>query len=394
MTAELNEHTVAPPALQPLAHAQPRTLAELGNLMVRRGAYVDALEAYRSAAESDPNDAPAHWMCGEIAHVLGDVETSITFRARALALQRVYADPLPVGTRTPVLLLLRDLPYSVNTPLELILDRRRLAVHKYYLEGDAVPPLPPYAAAFTAFGSARGAPRVLERASAFSPINDPLRLQGTSRENLAGTLAGIDGVEAPAARVLDSASARALTEPVLVRPIDTHAGEGLAYTTDRNSLATHLARHPSDRYHVAPFTEYRSADGYYRKFRVIFVDGAAYPYHLAIAPQWMVHYQTAPMESDPALRAQEAAFLGAPRSFVPHWDEAMPQIARAIGLDYFGIDAAMLADGRLFVFEADAALLVHDEDSGGVFAYKRPYVARIREALHELITRRTRREIP
>ena len=70
----------------------------------------------------------------------------------------------------------------------------------------------------------------------------------------------------------------------------------------------------------------------------------------------------------------------------------MPEIARAVGLDYFGIDATVLPDGRLAVFEADAAMLVHDEDARDVFAYKRPFVAHIREALHATIASRIRRE--
>jgi tetratricopeptide (TPR) repeat protein len=369
--------------------APPRALAALGNVLVRRGAYVDALEAYRSAADLDPNDAPVHWMCGEIAHVLGDDETSTAYRARALALQRIFRDPLPVAGRTAVLLLLRDLPYSTNTPLELIVDRERFAVHKWYVEDGGAAELPDYDVAFTGFGSARSAQRAVDRAAALRPnVNDPNRLASTARERLASTLHAVSGVSAPQTSVRNADGLRALTLPVLVRPVDTHAGEGFVYAVDRADLEQVVQRHSVDDYYVSQFTNYRSADGYYRKFRVIFVEGRAYPYHLAIAPQWMVHYQSAPMEESAAARAEEAAFLTDPRTLFPSWDAVMPAVAEAIGLEYFGIDATVLPGGGLFVFEADAAMLVHDEDPAGIFSYKRPYVARIRAALEAALTSR------
>ena len=411
---ELAEHTVAPPALLPFVGiddaerelsamcgpgAAAQTFALLGNVMVRRGRYVDALEAYRTAADLDPADALASWACAEIAHVLDDATTSHAYRTRALAVRRVFADPLPVGERTPLLLLLRDAAYAVNAPVELLLDRTRVAVHKYYVEGEAQPPLPSYALAFTAFGAAEAARDATARAKdvfagSGAAINDPALLARLARERLAQTLAGIEGLAVVQTRVVDASQAGSMAVPALVRPIDTHAGDGLAFVTSDGELRSHLARFPAERYHRSEFVEYRGAEGLYRKFRAIFVDGVAYPYHLGIAPSWMVHYQSAPMRESPRLRHEERAFLEAPQYLVPSWERLMPQIARAIGLEYFGIDATVLPDGTLFIFEADAAMLVHDEDPSDVFAYKRPFVAQIREALHAAIARRTPQRIP
>ncbi|HEX8807240.1 MAG TPA: hypothetical protein VF741_09830, partial [Candidatus Aquilonibacter sp.] len=181
-----------------------------------------------------------------------------------------------------------------------------------------------------------------------------------------------------------------ITIPALLRPIDTHRGDGFAYVISEDALCSHVARFPAAQYYRSDFVDARSADGYYRKFRAIFVDGVAFPYHLAIAPQWMVHYQTSPMRENAALREEERAFLEDPTRVFPSWHRVMPEIARAVGLDYFGVDATVLGDGRLFVFEADAAMLVHDEDPCDVFAYKRPHVARIRDALHAAIASRIR----
>ena len=61
------------------------------------------------------------------------------------------------------------------------------------------------------------------------------------------------------------------------------------------------------------------------------------------------------------------------------------KFATAVGLDYFGIDCTVLDDGTLFVFEADAAMLVHGFDPDPV---KLAGYQRIRGALDALLTAR------
>ena len=38
------------------------------------------------------------------------------------------------------------------------------------------------------------------------------------------------------------------------------------------------------------YLDARGADGYFRKYRVMMIDGVLYPLHLAIASQWKIHY--------------------------------------------------------------------------------------------------------
>ena len=370
--------------------------AALGDIFVRRGLYLDAMGAYRSAAELDPHFAEAHLAASDLAYIVRDEETSASHRAAALALRRLYPDPLPVGDRLPVLLLLRDAPYAVNAPLEMLLDRSRVAVHKLYV-GDAANArdIPGFACAFAAFGYARDGAAAAARAfldrtgAAF--VNDPARFSIQARELLPGALAGIPGIAVVATERVAREWVTHALQPLLVRPADSQAGNGLALVDSAATLDAHLSRFPADEYHVTPFVEYRSADGYYRKYRIIYVDGVAFPYHLAISPRWMVHYQSSPMREYDWMRDEEAAFLEAPARVIPGWDTAVPAIARALGLDYFGIDAGVLPDGTLVVFEADSGLLVHDEDPNDVWAFKRPYVSHIREALHALIEGRAKR---
>ena len=58
----------------------------------------------------------------------------------------------------------------------------------------------------------------------------------------------------------------------------------------------------------------------------------------------------------------------------------MDEAARRLDLDYGGMDCALLADGRALLFEANACILMHLDESPAAFPYKHQYVPPIREA--------------
>jgi hypothetical protein len=137
-----------------------------------------------------------------------------------------------------------------------------------------------------------------------------------------------------------------------------------------------------------PFVDYRSADGFYRKYRVMFVGGVAFACHLAISPRWMIHYYNAAMAEHQWMRDEEARFIGdLDAVFTGTLAAALREIAAAIPLDYFGIDCAV-AGGRLLLFEADAAMLVHGTDPPDLYPYKRAGFQRIQKALSALLSMR------
>jgi glutathione synthase/RimK-type ligase-like ATP-grasp enzyme len=87
------------------------------------------------------------------------------------------------------------------------------------------------------------------------------------------------------------------------------------------------------------------------------------------------------------MRKEEEAFLQDPhRVFSKEHFDAMKQIAKAIGLDYCGIDCALDPDGKIVVFEANATMRVHDEKVP-TFTYKNPYIAKIKEAFDVMLAR-------
>jgi glutathione synthase/RimK-type ligase-like ATP-grasp enzyme len=218
-------------------------------------------------------------------------------------------------------------------------------------------------------------------------INDPDRLRGLGRDTLAETLAGVAGVHVPAARRLQRGEAGSAF-PLIVRPVDAHGGRGLERCDDPAALADYFARVAAATYDATPFVDYRSADGWYRKYRIMFVDGVPYPYHLAIDEHWMIHYYRTGTADTPWMREEETAFLAVPERALAGWRDALPALGAALGLDYVGIDCAQLADGTLLVFEADSAMLVHALDASESGRFKRAAVDRIRAALGALFERR------
>ena len=68
--------------------------------------------------------------------------------------------------------------------------------------------------------------------------------------------------------------------------------------------------------------------------------------------------------------------------------DALRETARLLPLDYVGIDCAIDRDGKLVLFEADNALIVHLLDDPVVYGYKHTYVPRILTAIDAMVRRR------
>jgi hypothetical protein len=124
-----------------------------------------------------------------------------------------------------------------------------------------------------------------------------------------------------------------------------------------------LAQRPDTDHYLIEYVDYRSADGHFRKYRFIFVDGQVLPYHLAIGNDWKVHHVSTDMVNQAWMQAEEEAFLQDPsRVFNSGHYESLRAIQQRIGLEYFGIDCGLDRTGNLVVFEVNASMLVHERN--------------------------------
>ena len=228
-------------------------------------------------------------------------------------------------------------------------------------------------------------------------VNHPRLVMDSSRDAVARRLSGTALCRVPrtlrftASVLRDVASNHALdglSTPLLVRRAGTHGGDVFEKFDDPAAIAAFVAQNPGSDFYVTEYVDYRSADGHFRKYRFICIDGQLLPYHLAIHDHWMVHHFRTDMANQPWMRQEEEAFLAdALEVFDAARLAAILQMAQASGLDYCGLDVGLDAEGRVVLFETNAAMLVHDEKSE-TFAYKNRCIARIKRAFDAMLARK------
>lgn len=174
--------------------------------------------------------------------------------------------------------------------------------------------------------------------------------------------------------------------PIIARPIGSHAGNGLAKLDDAAALGDYLSERPEGEFYVAPFVDYRGADGLFCKYRIVFIDGRPYASHMALSEHWMVHYLNAGMTESGEKRAREASFMARfDDDFVPRHKAALEALAARVDLDYFALDCGETHDGRLLVFEVDVAMIVHAMDPPDLYPYKQVQMRKVFAAFHAML---------
>jgi tetratricopeptide (TPR) repeat protein len=263
--------------------------------------------------------------------------------------------------------------------------------------------IPPYDIVFSAIADPDRAGNFLHEAADFCrQLGGPLinapdeRITRTRRDNLPDLLAGIPNLVLPATKRLTAEELTRMTEtdrpldaPVLIRPTGFHGGKNFEKFDRTGGLADYRKATPHAEYYLSPYVDYQSPDGYFRKYRFIFVDRKIYSYHLAISRDWLVHYYRTEMGENAWMRAEEEAFLADYRSTFPEpLVTAVEAVAKRVDLDYAGMDCGLTRDGRVLVFETNAAMLVHLHDPADVFPYKHRYVPRIGQAIDDMVRAR------
>ena len=221
-----------------------------------------------------------------------------------------------------------------------------------------------------------------------NPISAILR---TGRDQAQALFGAIPGLAVPKIRWIerDELAELDVDRPLLIRPAGAHGGRNLALVEHRSQVQKYLEAVPYAGFLLTDFYDFKSSDGHYRKYRMIFVDRIPYPYHLAIGDHWMVHYFRAEMGESFAKRQEEQHFLEDWESvFGKAGHAAVQAVAQSLDLDYGGMDCSILPDGRVLFFEANACMLVHLDDPVEQFAYKHRTIPRIRQAVSDMIRRK------
>jgi tetratricopeptide (TPR) repeat protein len=230
-------------------------------------------------------------------------------------------------------------------------------------------------------------------------LNHPCKILATSRDAIAARLAHIESARIPRTIrftkndllvAADSVDVHDLSYPLLIRAAGTHGGDAFEQIHSGREIRAFAEAHDSDHYYLTKYIDYRSADGYFRKYRLIFVDGDIFPYHLAIHDHWKIHHYRTCMKETPWMQEEERRFLDRPDTVLTTGHYAtLLKIVDIVGLDLFGIDCSILPNGELLVFEVNACMLIEPDDSD--YAYRIPSNTAVKQAFTRMLARAARR---
>jgi hypothetical protein len=391
-------------------------LAFLGRTVFEGVRLAEVLEPLSKRFLADSGDSGALMDLATVVQMRGDRAKGLELQASAIEQCRIYRTTHGTGQGPKILAFVAPGDFMTNTPIDFLLEGSDAELTLYYIDETLPEPAeaPEHDIAFLAIGQADDGSAALARLhGAFEawprPVVNgrPELIAALSRDGVADRFERHPQVICPATRRVQRA---ALTEvvageltlealhtglrfPIIVRPIGSHAGNGLEKVATAAELAAYVDGHAAEAFFIASFFDYASADGLYRKLRVVFVDGKPFIAHMAVSARWMVHYLNADM-ADPANRQAEAQMMATfDEGFAARHAPALEALAEAFGLDYFGIDCAETPDGQLVVFEADVAMIVHAMDSAEVYPYKKPAMAKLFAAFVAAMSPAARRRL-
>lgn len=400
--------------MTPMPPSEHLGLARLATRAFRGEDLVPLAQSLLERIQKDPREAGAMLDLGLIFEMAFKSEEGLAWQAQALDIQRIYRiqPSRPVGLR--LLMFVGPGEIMANVPVQFLLEDSDVRLDLVFvLPGQPLPAgIPDHDLALVGIAESdanRPLLAFLEGALAGWPrpvLLDPARIPLLARDRLWTHLAGCPGVLVPPTLRLVrtdlerlAAGQTALADllpdgayPLLLRPTGSHAGKGLEKLDHPEALAPYLEQSRADTFYLSPFVDYRSPDGLFRKYRVSLIEGRPFICHMALAPHWMLHYLNAGMVEHAERRAEEAqVFASFDQAFALRHAAAFRALQERLALDYYAVDCGETPEGKLLIFEADTAMVVHTMDPPSLFPYKAPQMLRIFQAFRALLQRRATR---
>jgi len=284
-----------------------------------------------------------------------------------------------------------------NTPFEFLLENTDIRLDLLFLMPGQAPPeiIPDHDVAIVAIGESDKNQPLLEQASSLLSswprpvLNQSRYVMRCARHTSYQLLNGLSGLQIPMTRRLRRELMSGQSFPFTIRPVDTHGGSGLEKIDSEVSLNAYLEHHFEAELYVSEYIDYRSKDGLFRKLRIVLIDGKPYLCHLAISDHWMVHYNSADMQSSLQNRDEEAEMMkNFDHDFAVHHGMVLKAIADRLALDYVVLDCGQTHDGHLLLFESDSRGWIHASDPVEIFPYKKAVMQKAFDAFRSMLLSR------
>ncbi len=369
---------------------------------------------FSEQVHQSPNDGGARLDLALLYLIKLQFEKAYRVQSEALELQQIFrvvgTKGKAVAARRRILALVAPGDFMNNAQLEFLIDGSEIGLDVLYLiPGQPLPPaLPEHDVLFCAVNESDANAPSLDRLAQLVPhwprpvLNDPEKLKRLTREGMASLFSRSRTISASSARRVTLSELRSLAAgeillpallpdsrfPIIARPVGSHCGKNLEKIDTPQELMVFLdeLHDEAEEFYLAEFIDYRGADGVYRKYRIVLIEGKPFLCHMAPSDQWKIHYVNVGMNENAAKREEEARAMETfEHDFALRHAAAFQELAESVGLDYFGIDCSETTDGRLVLFEAETAMVVHAMDSPTLYPYKPKQMAKVFAAFHALI---------
>lgn len=292
-----------------------------------------------------------------------------------------------------------------------LLDSNSFDIQSFVVAGDNLSKKPPtgshdlilntIADADTEFSSLNSLEQYLATNTRTPLINHPTRVLATTRDNNYRTLNEIEGIRFPKTERFSTTGiapgdlaaqmeADGFDYPLIVRETGTHTAVSTALVDDREALEAYIAAATGDCLYAIEFIESASDQGHYSKMRFFAIDGDLYPVVHHIDEVWNVHggNRKTFMARHDWMLEKERRFMTDPAAVIGDAQykllQALPDI---IGLDFFGFDFTLLADGTILIFELNPAMR-HSYTHAENFPYLRPHLEAVESAFKAMVRRK------
>lgn len=231
-------------------------------------------------------------------------------------------------------------------------------------------------------------------------INDPTAVLKTGRLNNARRFSLLAGVRTPSTYLLNRADldhlglmeerlAQTIDFPLVVRSLGFQTGQHFEYVANFPELVKVAKNLPGEELLLMEFLNACDKKGFFRKYRVMSINGELYPLHLALSKHWKVHYFSAAMKDSPENRSEEQYFLEHMNQAIGESAyKALKQISDVMGLDYSGIDFGLSESGDVLFFEANSTMVMALPPVDKVWDYRRGAINSAKQAATQMLIKK------